>query len=297
MKFTTVLYSLALAAAAPYPVPTPKDGRYEVHGWLILPLDQEAPQDDRPVLAWFSHHTPQIYEGDNSTKQQPPLQYPHDWQIIFLGSLIPLSVGDDEVVPIPMNYPPKAPLLVNEHTITPPPSFSLNNLLNGDTKWLMGSVYNGSFDTTYERIPTNIGKVSVVDLTTTVWLNASSAIPNYRSLQYLSYPRQPDAEKVGETAVHVYMAHQIHSKPDFDQIIHAVTDATQCDGSDVLKQLLTPGASWAFPNTVNSITNRFMPSPTKRKGVLNTGVSCDFQILEEIHCVPGPDFGARCDPI
>jgi len=282
-----------------YPVPTPPDGRVEVHGWLILPLDQDPPADDRPVLGWFSHHTPQIYVGDNTTRVLPPLDFPHDWQIIFLGSLVPLPIGDTmPVAPIPMNYPPSSHLLEHEYTITPPPPFSLNNLLNGDIKWLAGSVYNGSFDTTYERIPTNIGKVSVVSLTTAVWLNASTAIASYPSLQYLSYPRQPDIKLVNASEVHLYLAHQIHSTPDFDQIVHGVLDASACIGSAAgLQEILNPGASWAFLGTLNTIDHRLMPSAAIRKATLPTGVTCGIEILEEIHCVPGPDFGARCDPI
>jgi hypothetical protein len=293
MKF---LFLFSAVATASYPVPTPPNGRSEVHGWLILPLEQEPPPDDRPVLAWFSHHTPQIYQGDNSTEVLPPLQYPHDWQIIFLGSLVPQPIGDTTaVVPIPMNYPPSSPLLVNEHSITPPPSFSLNNLLNGDIKWLSGTVYNGSFDTLYERIPTNIGKVSVTHLTTVVWLNASTA-PAYPTLQYLSYPRQPDSQRVVLSNVHLYLAHQIHAAPDFDQIVHAVLDSTKCIGGSI-KDILLPGASWSFPGTVNSIDHRLMPSSAKRKATLASGAVCDMQIVEEIHCVPGPDFGDRCTPL
>lgn len=288
---------LVSSVLAGYPVPTPPNGRVEVHGWLILPLDQNAPTDDQPILGWFSHHTPQIYHGDNSTKVLPPLEFPHDWQIIFLGSLRPVSIGDSmPVVPIPLNYPPKAPLLVDEFTITPPPAFSLNNLLNGDIKWLAGSVYNGSFDTTYDRVPTNIGNVTVEQLTTAVWLNESAA--PFPTLQYLSYPRQlKPAEKA--TEVHIYMAHQIHAPPDFDQVIHVVVDPTRCSGSDrALELLTTPGAAWQFPGTVNDISHRLMPSAKSSIGVLlGSKLTCSFTILEQIHCVPGPDFGARCDDV
>jgi len=293
MKLACLLFSIALA----YPVPTPPNGRLEVHGWLILPLDQEPPVDSRPVLAWFSHHTPQIYVGDNSTRVLPPLDFPHDWQIIFLGLLVPLSIGDKlSVAPIPMCYPPSSRLLGHEYTITPPPPFSLNNLLNGEIPWLMGSVYNGSFDTLYDRIPTNIGKVTVGSLTTAVWLNASSAIPNYPTLQYLSYPRQPDFQLLNTSDVHLYLAHQIHSTPDFDQIVHAVLDVARCSGMNVLRDILVPGVSWVFPGTLNLIDRRLSP-PTKLKGVLASGTACELEILEEIHCVPGPDFGARCAPL
>jgi len=203
------------------------------------------------------------------------------------------------VAPIPLNYPPSAPLLVDEFTVTPPPAFSLNNLLNGDITWLAGAVYNGSFDTTYDRIPTNIGNVTIEHLTTAVWLNVSSE--PFPTLQYLSYPRQllaPVAAKGGDA--HLYMAHQIHAPPDFDQVIHVVVDpTTQCTGSDTLMMdILAPGAAWEFPGTVNDINHRFMPSADKHKGILiGSKIACNFVVLEQLHCVPGPDFGARCDPV
>jgi hypothetical protein len=207
------------------------------------------------------------------------------------------------VAPIPLNYPPSAPLLIDEFTVTPPPAFSLNNLLNGDIKWLAGSVYNGSFDTTYDRIPTNIGNVTIEQLTTAVWLNVSAE--PFPTLQYLSYPRQQASHVPGKPhmslqgELHLYMAHQIHAPPDFDQVIHVVVDPTQCSGSEtLLEDILTPGAAWQFPGTVNDINHRFMPSADKRKGLLlNSKIACNFVVLEQLHCVPGPDFGARCDPV
>jgi len=292
---SSLFFVACVSVYALYPVPTPRDGRIEVHGWLILPLDQSVPTDDRPVLAWFSHHTPQIYHGDNSTRVLPPLDFPHDWQIIFLGAIRPVSIGDSmPVAPIPLNYPPSAPLLIDEFTVTPPPAFSLNNLLNGDIKWLAGAVYNGSFDTTYDRIPTNIGNVTIEQLTTAVWLNVSSE--PFPTLQYLSYPRKPATTASKEGEVHLYMAHQIHAPPDFDQVIHVVVDPAQCTGSPV--EILKPGAAWEFPGTVNDINHRFMPSADKRKGLLlGSKIECNFVVLEQLHCVPGPDFGARCDPV
>jgi len=295
----SLFFACVSVVCAVYPVPTPRDGRVEVHGWLILPLDQSVLTDDRPVLAWFSHHTPQIYHGDNSTRILPPLEFPHDWQIIFLGAIRPVSIGASmPVAPIPLNYPPSAPLLIDEFTITPPPAFSLNNLLNGDIKWLAGSVYNGSFDTTYERTPTNIGNVTIEKLTTAVWLNVSDE--PFATLQYLSYPRHMAASVARkESEVHLYMAHQIRAPPDFDQVIHVVVDPTQCVGSaKVVDEIMTPGVSWQFPGTVNDINHRFMPSDLHHKGLLlGSQIACNFVVLEQLHCVPGPDFGTRCDPV
>ena len=180
MPYLYLLFATSLALLVDaYPVPTPRDGRYAVHGWLILPLDAPAPSDGSiPVRAYFVHHTPEYFPGDSTPRALAPDEYPHDWQLIFLGSLLPLSVDGTPPVPIPLPYPPASPLLGEdrEWSITPPPSFSLNNLLNGDTRWLVGTVYNGSFDTTFERIPLAIGNITVEKLVTVEWMNASTAL-------------------------------------------------------------------------------------------------------------------------
>jgi hypothetical protein len=42
------------------PVPTPVGGRLAVHGWLILPFDQEITSPYSPVEAYLVHHTPEF---------------------------------------------------------------------------------------------------------------------------------------------------------------------------------------------------------------------------------------------
>jgi len=161
-----LLFCIIPLIIAQYPVPIPAGGRNAVHGWLILPWDQSYPNDPLiPIYAWFVHHTPEFWTDS-----------PHNFQIILAASIIPMSTADGETFAIDLPYPPESEMLVNEFTITPPPPFSLNNLLSGELTQLIGVVYNGSFDTTYERIPLAIATLDILELTTAVWLNISSAI-------------------------------------------------------------------------------------------------------------------------
>ncbi len=276
--------SLVLLVCAAYHVPTPRDGRYAVHGWLILPLDAPAPSDGAtPVSAYFVHHTPEYFSGDTTDRRLAPDEFPHDWQLIFLGSLLPLSVDGSPPLPIPLPYPPASPLLGEdrEWSITPPPSFSLNNLLNGDTRWLAGTVYNGSFDTTFERIPLAYGNITVERLVTVAWMNASAALTPTPQLAYFAYPRG---------GAHVYLAHVLSAAPDFDQVIHAVVADTSCAP-------LHPGARWTMLDIPNTLTQRLLASPVPHKASDDDGNTCDFLVLEELHCVVGPDMGDRCPPL
>lgn len=239
------------------------------------------------------HHTPEYYDGDETTRVLQPEEFPHDWQLIFLGTLSPVAV-DGSGPAAPLTIPTDTPLLGAEYTMTPPPNFSLNSLLNGELGWLLGSVYNGSFDTPYERIPIAIGNVSVLSLTTTQWLNASAALTPTANLQYLSYPRQPNAP--AGTAPLLYMAHQITAQPDFDQVIQV--ELSQCTGD--VSAGLVPGVAWVFPGTSNTMNTRLMPGGAPWKVALAAGstpLTCQATVLEEIHCVAGPDFGNPCPPV
>lgn len=113
-KFLVLIILPAIIFATSYPVPTPAGGRNAVHGWLILPVDQPVPTNPAiPVPAYFVHHTPEFFTDS-----------PHDFQLILYGTITPLSVAENisQVIDIP--YPPTAPLVVDEFTITPPPPFS-----------------------------------------------------------------------------------------------------------------------------------------------------------------------------
>jgi len=296
MKITVLFLCLIGLIAANQNVkdmPTlPPGGRNSVHGWLILPWDQDLPnQNDpaAPIKSWFVHHTPEFWTDS-----------PHDFQIILQGSLVPMSTAENITYPIDLNYPPAAPLLVNEFTFTPPPPFSLNDLLNGNIKQLIGVVYNGSFDTSYERIALAIGTLTIEELTTAVYLDNSTSIQEFNSQRYFSYPRNPLNPQKG--VQHYYMSHEIHAVPDFDQVIHVTIDldacqCQSCSDDSFLDWINAPGAEWGFPNTSDDIDDRLMPSSEILKAqLLSVGgeVVCPVQVLEQIHCVVGPDFFNIC---
>lgn len=162
-------------------------------------------------------------------------------------------------------------------------------------------VYNGSFDTPYERSAIAIANLQIEQLTTAVWLNYSSAIPNYTEMRYLSYPRSPLTQNSTGT-LHFYLSHEIHSAPDFDQVIHAAVDLSKCVCNSTtqhckhwLAEIQVPGTEWAFPALQNNITSKLMPGDSET-AVLYSGsqVLCTMEVLEQIHCVVGPGFGDTC---
>ncbi|RYY69496.1 hypothetical protein EON63_23615, partial [archaeon] len=81
--FFTILCLVGVASSqkSVYPVPTPAQGRMDVHGWLILPIDlpvDKLPNNSLPLVrpAWFNHHVPEFWHDS-----------PHNFQIIFLGTI------------------------------------------------------------------------------------------------------------------------------------------------------------------------------------------------------------------
>ena len=295
-KVALVLCFCVFALASNYPVPTPAHGRQAVHGWLILPLEQDLPNwkdTSEPVQAWFSHHVPEFYT-----------QSPHDFQIIVRGTLTPLPFAGNETFPIILPYPPKHQTVGHEFTFTPPPPFSLNDLLNGDLTVLQGVVYNGSFDTSYERKSMNIAKYNIEELTTAVYLNYSSEVVPFTYLTYYSYPRTQTWN--GNSQQHFYLSHFIHAAPDFNQIIQGIIDLSQCvclswygcpsSMEDWYNELNAGGIVWTFEGMSNIIENRLLPSSGTVSGYLaSKELSCPFTISEEIHCTVGPGFAETCD--
>lgn len=279
-----------------YPVPTPPHKRQAVHGWLILPMEQDLPDwenTNKPVQAWFSHHVPEFYT-----------QSPHNFQIIIRGTLTPMAYVENVSMPILLPYPPKYEIVGHEFTFTPPPPFSLNNLLNGDTTVLRGVVYNGSFDTSYERKSMNIGTFNINELTTAVYLNYSSAVVPFSVLTYYSYPRAITWN--GNAQQHFYLSHFIHAAPDFNQIVQGIIDLSQCTCSSLNECPSTMeewwnavnlgGSVWTFDYLPNNIYNRLSPSSNQLYfGYLSAKeLNCPFTISEEIHCTVGPGFAETC---
>lgn len=288
-----IFLTFILIINAQYPVPLPPGGRMSVHGWLILPWDTNGTNSS--IQGWFSHHVPEFWTDS-----------PHNFQIILNGLLTPLSCFNTEPTPepIPIPYPPHDTLLQNEFTFTPPPEFSLNDLLLKTLTELKGVIYNGSFDTSYERIPLALGTLTVRELTTAVYLNESKSIPSYPDLRYLSYPRDMSASADTKPFQQMYFVHEIHSVPDFDHIVHARIDTTAChcenepsslcDNQKLTQVVRTPGIEWSFPTLTNDLKNRLLP-PTVISGRITSGpVLCPITILETIHCAIGPGFDEKC---
>lgn len=294
MLFKIFIFGLSICAInAQYPVPIPPGGRMAVHGWLILPWETNV--TDGPIQGWFSHHVPEFWTDS-----------PHNFQIILNGLLSPISCFNTEPKPepIPIPLPPRDNLIQHEYTITPPPAFSLNDLLAGNLTELKGSVYNGSFDTSYERIPLALATLTVRELTTAVYLNESKDIPNYSDLRYLSYPRDMSPSSLTKQFQHIYFAHEIHSVPDFDHIFQGLVDTSQChcdvnsaelcNTERILRDIRTPGAEWSFAPLTNDLKNRLLPPLVIRGRITNGPVLCPVTVLESLHCMIGPGFDKNC---
>jgi hypothetical protein len=287
------LAALVVVTNAQYPVPITPGGRMAVHGWLILPWNTNT--TDGPIQGWFSHHVPEF-----STDS------PDNFQIILNGLLTPLPCFNTEPTPkpVPIPYPPEDDLLQYEYTITPPPEFSLNDLLLERLTELKGVIYNGSLDTSYQRIPLALGTLTVREITTAVYLNGSKSIPSYPDLRYLSYPRDMSPNAATKPFQHLYLAHELHSVPDFNHIIHGRIDISQChcdtnfpllcDNQRILQDVRTPGVEWSIPTLTNDLKNRLLPPLIIRGRITSGPVLCPITVLESIHCTIGPSFVEKC---
>jgi len=126
-------------------------------------------------------------------------------------------------------------------------------------------------------------------------------------MRYLSYPRSPSFQDSGIRDY--YFSHEIHSAPDFDQVIHAQIDLDSCvckgceskeDYENMFQLINTGGVEWMFPLVQNELEDRLMPSSEILSAILLSvdmeiqSVGCNVVVLEEIHCVVGPAFANRC---
>lgn len=274
-----------------YPVPTPAGGRNDVHGWLILPIEIDASDDSRPLTrpAWFSHHVPEFFHDS-----------PHNFQIIFLGTISPTPAvaPSPELSPLNLPLPPLDDLLTFEYSITPPSPFSLNDLLNHDIKSLYGVYYNGSFDTPYDRIPESLSVVKIEDLTTAVYLDEAET-SGYTNLTYLSYPRAlPGISK--QSSDHFYLAHSIRAQPDFDHVAHGrITNCSSTTSSEIMvtKALNQGGLLWEVPGVANTLENKLKSGDVfeiNTVGAKEPTLRCQLVVLESIHCMIGPGFMENC---
>jgi hypothetical protein len=292
----TLVAVVATVISHPYPVPTPKGGRNDVHGWLILPIELPQFETGDKILsrpAWFSHHVPEFWHDS-----------PHDFQIIFQGEIIPTQAVFPPIKLEPLNLPvvphqgeAEDFLLIYEYSMTPPSPFSLNDLLNGDISSLYGVYYNGSFDTPYPRIPESLSVINIQQLTTAVYLD-EYAKNNYPNLSYLSYPRA--FWEISKTrSDYFYLAHEIHAQPDFDHVVHG--KITNCSdlGYNVTDVINRPGLAWEVVGVPNTLDNKLtagqvLPVHVKNGDKITGEITCQLSVLESIHCMIGPGFMENC---
>lgn len=142
---------------------------------------------------------------------------------IHKGTMVPFETVNNVTQPIPLPYPPSSPLLINEFTITPPGPFSLNDLLTEEIQDLYGVVYNGSFDTSYERYAIAIADFHIEQIVTAVYLNISATIAPLPELQYYSYPRSTAADANG--MIDFYLSHKV---PFFFSFLYFFTSPLSC---------------------------------------------------------------------
>ena len=102
--------------------------------------------------------------------------------------------------------------------------------------------------------------------------------------------------------VHVYLLHQIRVQPDFDAIVHAVIDPSQCttdiERSQLSNLLETNGNQWAFPGFDNDVAGRLTRATRSARAQLLGDIYstvCSMDIVEEIQCTLGPDFYEDCN--
>lgn len=291
--FVLSVLAVAIASQREYPVPIPAGGRFDVHGWLILPFEQPSPAAaSDPISAWFSHHVPEFWTDS-----------PHNWQIIFRGTIVPTACIHDDVYPLNLPLPSEANnLLKFEYSFTPPSPFSLNDLLSSDIRKMSGVYYNGSFDTPYQRIPESLSQVHVHELTTATYIN-ETASDAFKSLRYLSYPRG------GLESNHFYLAHEIKVQPDFDHIVHVTFDS--CANSENVDQMVQkvihiPGISWEFDGVENVLESKLKANQVLTARLVKSvvaeqeherdvrGITCTVTVLESLHCMIGPGFMENC---
>jgi len=281
----------------PYPVPTPPNGRSDVHGWLILPIASAPTAKIDGVystLAWFSHHVPEFFE-----------ESPHNFQMMALAALystphIPGVSPYALQIPLPTNGTDSW-TLGYEYTITPPPPFSLNDMLERRFYQLNGAVYYGSFDSA-QRYAVNLGQLEILSLSTANWLNYSTDNPGPYELTYFSYPVQLlQGEAVG--TVGLYLAHTIvsASAPDFDQVVHVNVLVDMCTDAgkegDITRVLQAPGLQWTIPSRNNSLEAKLLKGDmVKMQTVLSRSmVACQINVVETIHCAVGLGFDKNCN--
>jgi hypothetical protein len=271
-----------------YPVPIPAGGRFDVHGWLILPFEQSVPTDpSTPIHAWFSHHVPEFWFNS-----------PHNFQIILRGTITPTASVHEDIYPLNLPLPAASDLLKYEYSFTPPSPFSLNDLLSLNITKFNGVYYNGSFDTPYQRIPESLAEVRVHELTTATYINETETSA-FSNLRYLSYPRGNSESN------HFYLAHEIKVQPDFDHIVHVTMD--NCAGRGLherAQQLLhVPGSSWEFEGVENNLSAKLSAGQVLKARLMSlnqvdtvdvTDVICSVIVLESLHCMIGPGFMDNC---
>jgi hypothetical protein len=145
-------------------------------------------------------------------------------------------------------------------------------------------------------------------------------------LTYLSYPRDEAfsdlisvTPPVGHLLLEVYLAHLIHTNPDFDQIVHGTIALHECHQShkrssirgdalnvSVSKEFLLDavkvGGTWSIESRENNVKSRLQGGDAVHATLVHkdgryNAIKCPIHLMEELHCVTGPAFGPTCEPL
>ena len=250
--------------------PLPPNGRVSSHGFVILPLD-------RSDYVWLSH--------------KPMFKSPHDFQLVFRAIITNSTVNP---IPLPTNVSE-----IRTQWTLEPGEWSLNNLINGNITSFRSKLYSGDFEQGGQYL-CNVTINIIRPLLTVIQLNESEVEP-YQPLRYTSY-LLTNSTVSPKPLIHLYLLHQIRVQPDFDAIVHAVIDPSNCttdiDRNKLNNLLEQNGNEWAFHGIDNDIGDRLTPASGLVHAQLLGDIystSCKMQIFADIQCTIGPDFYDICE--
>lgn len=260
-------------------------GRDSVHGWLWLPTDDCC--NNSTLTGYFYHHTPEFGVAS-----------PHDFELMVEGTL----TLDDSLTGLPL--PPATPALGTEYVFTPP-TFPLDELINGERRTFQGRFTNGSFDTLQRHLLSNASlEVSALPVVHYLHDLTNQTLP---AQAYLSFPRHHRRSILKSGIVHLYWLHLLWSAPDYDQIVHVTVDFESCEfrNGDTRLDVSAVGATFAtgLPNAVGHRLHsglHVVSMVTERSAASAAGTkptTCVATVVEEVHCVVMPDSFAKCPTV
>ncbi len=159
-----------------------------------------------------------------------------------------------------------------------PEKFSLDALVAGTTREMVGTLYQGSFENGGQPIAKAVHVTVLRTIATRMPLGSqpppSPAIPTY----WLVGDRE-DA----------YLVHVIGAAPSFDQVLRA-----RLKGGDVVVEALAAkGRLVTIEGRVDDLAGRARPGGFLR--AVGAGRTFDVEPLSELSCLVGPDFDKACE--